>query len=141
MRGDTIDIRISYEEYAVRVEFWGDEIENLSYINPTSGETLQKVDEVFIYPSKHFVLPEERIAEAVERIQLELDEQVEKLRSQGKLLEAQRLQGRTKYDIELMQEIGFCPGIENYSAPLANRAHGEPPETLFDFFPKDFHYF
>ncbi len=138
VRGDTIDIRISYEEYAVRVEFWGDEIENLSYINPTSGETLQKVDEVFIYPSKHFVLPEERIAEAVERIQLELDEQVEKLRSQGKLLEAQRLQGRTKYDIELMQEIGFCPGIENYSAPLANRAHGEPPETLFDFFPKDF---
>ena len=138
VRGDVVDVRISYEEYAVRVEFWGDEIESLSYIDPTSGETLERVDEVFIYPSKHFVLPEERIAEAVERIQAELDEQVEKLRQHGKLLEAQRLQGRTKYDLELMQEIGFCPGIENYSAPLANRAPGVPPETLFDFFPKDF---
>ena len=137
-RGDTIDVRLSYEEYAIRIELWGDVVDAISAIHPTTCETLKKLDDAYIYPAKHFVIPEERIAEAVERINDELNERVEVLRSQGKLLEAQRLKARTRYDMELMQETGFCPGIENYSAPLANRAPGEPPETLFDFFPDDF---
>lgn len=138
VRGDSVEIRLSYEEFALRVELWGDEIESLSLVNPTTCETLQKVKDAFIYPAKHFVLPEERINEAIERIEIELDAQVKKFRDEGKLLEAQRLQARTRYDMELMQEIGFCPGIENYSAVLANRAPGEPPDTLFSFFPDDF---
>lgn len=138
VRGDSVEVRLSYEEYALRVEFWGDEIEALSLVNPTTGEKIGAVQDAFIYPAKHFVLPEERIQSAIERIEVELAAQVKKFRDQGKLLEAQRLQARTRYDMELMQEIGFCPGIENYSAILADRQPGEPPETLFSFFPDDF---
>ena len=138
VRGDSVEVRLSYEEYALRVEFWGDEIEALSLVNPTTGEKIGSVQDAFIYPAKHFVLPEERIQSAIERIEVELAAQVKKFRDQGKLLEAQRLQARTRYDMELMQEIGFCPGIENYSAILADRKPGEPPETLFSFFPDDF---
>ena len=138
VRGDSVEVRLSYEEYALRVEFWGDEIEALSLVNPTTCEKIGVVQDAFIYPAKHFVLPEERIQSAIERIEVELAAQVKKFRDQGKLLEAQRLQARTRYDMELMQEIGFCPGIENYSAILADRAPGEPPETLFSFFPDDF---
>ena len=138
VRGDSVEVRLSYEEYALRVEFWGDEIEALSLVNPTTCEKIGVVQDAFIYPAKHFVLPEERIQSAIERIEVELATQVKKFRDQGKLLEAQRLQARTRYDMELMQEIGFCPGIENYSAILADRAPGEPPETLFSFFPDDF---
>ncbi len=138
VRGDSVEVRLSYEEYALRVEFWGDEIEALSLVNPTTGEKIGAVQDAFIYPAKHFVLPEERIQSAIERIEVELAAQVKKFRDQGKLLEAQRLQARTRYDMELMQEIGFCPGIENYSAILADRKPGEPPETLFSFFPDDF---
>ncbi|MBQ5790509.1 MAG: excinuclease ABC subunit UvrB, partial [Thermoguttaceae bacterium] len=138
VRGDSVEVRLSYEEYALRVEFWGDEIEALSLVNPTTCEKIGAVQDAFIYPAKHFVLPEERIQSAIERIEVELAAQVKKFRDQGKLLEAQRLQARTRYDMELMQEIGFCPGIENYSAILADRAPGEPPETLFSFFPDDF---
>ena len=138
VRGDSVEVRLSYEEYALRVEFWGDEIEALSLVNPTTCEKIGAVQDAFIYPAKHFVLPEERIQSAIERIEVELAAQVKKFRDQGKFLEAQRLQARTRYDMELMQEIGFCPGIENYSAILADRAPGEPPETLFSFFPDDF---
>ncbi len=138
VRGDSVEARLSYEEYALRIEFWGDEIEALSLVNPTTGEKIGAVQDAFIYPAKHFVLPEERIQSAIERIEVELAAQVKKFRDQGKLLEAQRLQARTRYDMELMQEIGFCPGIENYSAILADRKPGEPPETLFSFFPDDF---
>ncbi|MBQ9874887.1 MAG: excinuclease ABC subunit UvrB [Thermoguttaceae bacterium] len=138
VRGDSIDIRLPYEEFALRIELWGDEVEALSYVDPISFETLKKLDEAFIYPAKHFVLPEERIKEAVVRINEELNQRVEYFRERGLLLEAQRLIARTRYDMELMQECGYCPGIENYSAILANRAPGVPPETLFDFFPKDF---
>ncbi len=138
VRGDSVEVRLSYEEYALRIEFWGDEIEALSLVNPTTCEKIGAVQDSFIYPAKHFVLPEERIQSAIERIEVELAAQVKKFRDQGKLLEAQRLQARTRYDMELMQEIGFCPGIENYSAILADRKPGEPPETLFSFFPDDF---
>lgn len=138
VRGDSVEVRLSYEEYALRIEFWGDEIEALSLVNPTTGEKIGAVQDAFIYPAKHFVLPEERIQSAIERIEVELAAQVKKFRDQGKLLEAQRLQARTRYDMELMREIGFCPGIENYSAILADRKPGEPPETLFSFFPDDF---
>ncbi len=138
VRGDCVEIWPAYDEYAFRIEFWGDEIEQLSLINPTSGETLSTQERLFIYPAKHFVLPEERIEQAVAAIKQELDEQLEKFRQEGKLLEAQRLSARTRFDIEMLQETGVCPGIENYSRPLSGRAPGEPPATLYDFFPSDF---
>lgn len=138
VRGDSVEIRPTYEEFAVRVEFWGDEVERIAIVNPLTNETIEKRDEFFIYPAKHFVLPHDRVQEAVKRIELELEDRVKYFTDQGKLLEAQRLSARTRYDLELIQETGFCPGIENYSAPLANRAPGEPPETLFDYFPDDF---
>src|SRR4051812_18688286 len=138
VRGDSVEIWPSYEEFAYRLEFWGDEIERISIINPTSGETIDKLENVYIYPAKHFVLPEERIHAAVDNIRAELRERLELFKSQGKLLEAQRLSARTRYDVEMMMEMGYCPGIENYSRPLSGRKEGEPPYTLFDFFPKDY---
>ncbi|MGI6402322.1 MAG: excinuclease ABC subunit UvrB [Thermoguttaceae bacterium] len=138
VRGDTIDIRLSYEEYALRVELCFDTIEKLAFIDPVSCKTIQRLDEAFVYPAKHFVLPEEKIHQSIERINEELAERVEVLRSEGKQLEAQRLLGRTRYDMEMIQEMGYCTGIENYSAIFANRAPGEPPETLYDFLPKEF---
>jgi excinuclease ABC subunit B len=138
VRGDSVEVWPSYEEFAYRLEFWGDEVERLSIINPTSGETIDKLESVYIYPAKHFVLPEERIHAAVDEIRLELRERLELFKSQGKLLEAQRLSARTRYDVEMMMEMGYCPGIENYSRPLSGRKQGEPPYTLFDFFPKDY---
>ncbi len=138
VRGDCVEIWPSYEEFSYRIEFWGDEIERLSIIDPTSGETIDNLQEVFIYPAKHFVLPEERIHNAVDSIRQELRERLELFRSQGKLLEAQRLNARTRFDVEMMLEMGYCPGVENYSRHLSGRAAGEPPYTLFDFFPEDF---
>jgi excinuclease ABC subunit B len=138
VRGDSVEVWPSYEEFAYRIEFWGDEVERLSIINPTSGEVIDKLEQVYIYPAKHFVLPEERIHGAVDEIRKELRERLELFKSQGKLLEAQRLSARTRYDIEMMMEMGYCPGIENYSRPLSGRKPGEPPYTLFDFFPKDY---
>ena len=135
VRGDCVEIWPSYEEYAFRVELWGDEIEKLSIINPVSGETLATEQQMFIYPAKHFVMPEERIAAAVDTIKQELDERLKVLREAGKLLEAQRLNARTRFDIEMLQEVGHCPGIENYSRPLSGRAPGSTPDTLHDFFP------
>jgi excinuclease ABC subunit B len=138
VRGDCVEIWPSYEEFAYRIEFWGDEVERISIIDPTSGETIDNLDEVYIYPAKHFVLPEDRIHNAVDEIRKELRDRLEVFREQGKLLEAQRLNARTRFDVEMMMEVGYCPGIENYSRPLSGRAPGEPPFTLFDFFPKDF---
>ena len=138
VRGDCVEIWPSYEEYGFRIEFWGDEVESLSFINPISGETLARQDQLFIYPAKHFVMPEERIASAIDAIKHELEERLQILREQGKLLEAQRLNARTRFDIEMMMEVGHCPGIENYSRPLSGRPPGSTPDTLYDFFPKDF---
>src|SRR3954467_13804211 len=138
VRGDSVEVWPSYEEFAYRLEFWGDEVEQLSIINPTSGEVIDKLEQVYIYPAKHFVLPEERIHAAVDDIRKELRDRLELFKSQGKLLEAQRLSARTRYDIEMMMEMGYRPGIENYSRPLSGRKEGEPPYTLFDFFPKDY---
>ncbi|MEX2306283.1 MAG: excinuclease ABC subunit UvrB [Pirellulales bacterium] len=138
VRGDSVEVWPSYEEFAYRIEFWGDQVDRLSIINPTSGEAIDKLEQIYIYPAKHFVLPEERIHNAVDEIRRELRERLELFKSQGKLLEAQRLSARTRYDIEMMMEMGYCPGIENYSRPLSGRQPGEPPYTLFDFFPKDY---
>ena len=138
VRGDCVEIWPAYEEFAYRIELWGDEVEQLSIINPLTGETIAKQDQLYIYPAKHFVLPEERIAHAVELIKEELEERLEELRNAGKLLEAQRLSARTRFDIEMLQEVGYCPGIENYSRPLSGRKAGSPPDTLYSFFPDDF---
>ena len=138
VRGDCVEIWPSYEEFAYRIELWGDDVDSLSIINPTSGEVIAQQEQVYIYPAKHFVLPDERIAGAVEQIRQELDERLELFRREGKLLEAQRLNARTRFDIEMMQEMGYCPGIENYSQPLSGRPPGEPPYTLYSFFPSDF---
>ncbi len=138
VRGDNVELWPSYEEFAFRIEFWGDDVEKLSIINPTSGEVIAEQEELFIYPCKHFVMPEERIENAVGEIREELDERLEQMRSNGKLLEAQRLSARTRFDIEMMQQVGYCPGIENYSRPLSGRPPGSAPDTLYNFFPKDF---
>ena len=138
VRGDCVEIWPSYEEFALRLEFWGDEVEQLSLINPLTGEVLQRQESLFIYPAKHFVLPEERITNAVDEIRRELDERLKQMKDAGKLLEAQRLSARTRFDLEMMAEVGYCPGIENYSRPLSGRPPGSPPDTLFSFFPDDF---
>lgn len=138
VRGDCVEVWPAYEEFAYRIELWGDEVEQLSIIHPLTGATVTTLKEIFIYPAKHFVTPDDRIADAVARIKLELDERLEVLKQQGKLLESQRLSARTRFDIEMMTEVGHCPGIENYSRHLAGRAEGETPESLYDYFPKDF---
>ncbi len=138
VRGDCVEVFPSYEQFAFRVELWGDEVEQLSFVNPTSGEVISRQQELYIYPAKHFVLPEERIDAAVDEIKEELEQRLEEFRSQGKLLEAQRLSARTRFDLEMLQEVGYCPGIENYSRPLSGRAPGSAPDTLFSFFPDDF---
>ena len=138
VRGDCVEIWPGYEEFAYRVELWGDEIEQLSIINPLTGEVIRREEELFVYPAKHFVMPEDRLAAAVGGIKQELEERLEHLRNLGKLLEAQRLNARTRFDIEMMLEVGYCPGIENYSRHLDGRAEGSPPHTLLDFFPSDY---
>ncbi|MGA2033948.1 MAG: excinuclease ABC subunit UvrB [Thermoguttaceae bacterium] len=138
VRGDCVEVWPTYEEIAYRFEFWGDEVEQLAVINPTSGEVIERREQLFIYPSKHFVMPEERIHQAVDDIKKELQERLAQLKDQGKLLEAHRLSARTRFDIEMLQEVGYCPGIENYSRPLSGRPAGSPPDTLFSFFPDDF---
>lgn len=138
VRGDCVEIWPSYEEFAVRIELWGDEVDQLSIIHTTSGEVISQQEELFIYPAKHFVLPDERIKAALADIHTELNERLEELRRAGKLLEAQRLSARTRFDLEMMQEVGYCPGIENYSRPLSGRPSGTPPYTLYSYFPHDF---
>lgn len=138
VRGDCVELWPAYEETAFRVEFWGDEVEQLSVINPTSGEVIERSERLFVYPSKHFVLPEERIEGAVAEIRKELTGRLEQFKEQGKMLEAHRLSARTRYDLEMLQEMGYCSGIENYSRPLSGRPSGSPPDTLMSFFPDDF---
>jgi excinuclease ABC subunit B len=137
VRGDVVELWPAYEEFGFRIELFGDEIETLSFIEPVSGTVIEKREDMYVYPAKHFVLPEDRIKESVESIQGELDERLARLREQGKLLEAQRLAARTRYDIEMLLEVGYCSGIENYSRHLSGRKPGETPNTLLDFFPKD----
>jgi excinuclease ABC subunit B len=138
VRGDVIEVWPAYEEFALRIELFGDEVDSLAVINPISGETLRTEEELYIYPAKHFVTPEERIREAVDGIAGELEERLAQFRQQGKLLEAQRLSARTRFDMEMLQEVGHCPGIENYARWFSKRQPGEPPYTLLDFFPDDF---
>ena len=141
VRGDTVDVWPPYDELATRIEFWGDSIESIAVTHPTSGEVAARKDETYFYPARHFVMPEERIRGAVAEIKRELDERLAELTSQGKLLEAQRLSARTRFDIEMLLEAGFCPGIENYSRPLSGRPPGSTPETLFSYFPREFLFF
>ncbi len=138
VRGDVVELWPSYESFAVRFEFFGDEVESISYINPVSGETLSTDSQIFIYPAVHYVMPQDRIEAAVHSIKAELATRLNQLRSQGKLLEAQRLEARTMYDVEMLQEVGFCSGIENYARHLAGLKPGQTPYTLIDYFPEDF---
>jgi excinuclease ABC subunit B len=138
VRGDVVELYPSYESFAIRFEFFGDQIEKITYINPVSGEILAEEEQFFIYPAQHYVPGEDSIARAIEGIKAELKERLAELRGQGKLLEAQRLEARTKYDIEMLQEVGYCSGIENYSRHLAGLPPGARPYTLIDYFPKDF---
>jgi excinuclease ABC subunit B len=135
VRGDVVEIWPAYEEIAYRIELFGDEVEALAVIDPLTGAVLERKPDLYVYPAKHFVLPEDRIEGAVAAIQEELDERLQQLKDQGKLLEAQRLAARTRYDIEMLLEVGYCSGIENYSRPLSGRKPGETPNTLLDFFP------
>ncbi len=138
VRGDTLDIFPAYEEIAVRVEFWGDEIERIVEIDPLTGELLAERNEIDIYPAKHFVTTEEKLSLAIKDIEQELEERLAELEAEGKVLEAARLKQRTLYDLEMLQEAGYCSGIENYSRHLSRRDAGSPPWTLLDYFPDDF---
>src|SRR6056297_2787755 len=139
VRGDIVEIfPASQNELAVRVEFWGDEIERITEINSLTGEVIADRSHIAIYPASHFVTSEENIERAAKDIKVELKERLEYLRAENKLLEAQRLEQRTQYDIEMISELGFCRGIENYSRHLDGREEGEPPWTLMDYFPDDF---
>jgi excinuclease ABC subunit B len=138
VRGDTVEILPAYEEQAVRVEMWGDEIERISKINPLTGETIANLERAAIYPAKHFVTSRPTLERASHLIRDELAERLQVLRNEGKLLEAQRLESRTNFDLEMMAEIGTCAGIENYSRHLSGRGAGERPACLFDYFPDDF---
>ena len=138
VHGDVVELHPSYESFAVRFEFFDDRIESISYINPVSGDILAEESQVFIYPAQHYIMPGDRIESAVAGIKAELEQRLMELKQQGKLLEAQRLQARTMYDIEMIQEVGYCSGIENYSRHLAGLPAGARPYTLIDYFPKDF---
>jgi excinuclease ABC subunit B len=137
VRGDVVEIFPSYEERAIRVELWGDEVESLAAIDPLRGITLEKLERVPIYPNSHYVTPRERLLAALESIREELAARTEELRREGKLLEAQRLQQRTLFDLEMIEETGYCHGIENYSRHLTGRTPGQPPPTLMDYLPLD----
>ncbi|QWF77244.1 excinuclease ABC subunit UvrB [Amycolatopsis sp. CA-230715] len=138
VRGDTVEIIPAYEELAIRVEFFGDEIDKLYYLHPLTGDIVSEVDEVRIFPATHYVAGPERMERAIKSIEAELEERLAELEKQGKLLEAQRLRMRTSYDIEMMRQVGFCSGIENYSRHIDGRAAGSSPATLIDYFPDDF---
>ena len=138
IRGDTLEILPAYEEIGVSIEFWGDEVERIIQLDPLTGEMLSERQDIEIYPAKHFVTSEEKMKLALEDIEVELQTTLEGLNSQGKLLEAQRLEARTRYDIEMMRETGYCSGVENYSRHLARREAGSSPYTLLDYFPEDY---
>ena len=136
--GDTVDIYPSYREDMYRVEFWGDLVEQITRLDPLTKDTIEEVNQLILFPAKHFVMPYERIEEAEKSIMAELHDQVAKFEREGKLVEAQRLYQRTLYDLEMMKELGYCSGIENYSRHLSGRAPGSRPYTLLDFFPEDY---
>ncbi len=138
VRGDTLDVMPAHSETAYRIGFWGDEIERITEINPLTGEVLADLDEVHIFPAKAFITPDEKREKALADIEAELEERLRELRAQGKHLEAQRLEQRTRYDIEMIREVGYCAGIENYSRHLQQRPPGSPPWTLMDYFPADY---
>jgi len=138
VRGDVVELRPSYEEFAWRIEMFGDEIAAIQTLNPLTGELLREEQQIFVYPAVHYVMPQDHVQRAIASIGQELEQRVMELRSQGKLLEAQRLLARTRYDMEMIQEVGYCSGIENYSRHLDGRQPGEKPYTLIDYFPKDF---
>jgi excinuclease ABC subunit B len=138
VRGDTVEIIPAYEELAVRIEFFGDEVESLYYLHPLTGEVVREVPEVRIFPATHYVAGAERMERAIAGIESELTDRLATLENQGKLLEAQRLRMRTHYDVEMMRQVGFCSGIENYSRHIDGRAAGSAPATLLDYFPEDF---
>ena len=137
VRGDVLEIGPAYEDRLVRIELFGDEVEAIRYVDPTTGEILQSLETINIYPAKHFVTPKERLGEAIQAIRTELRERLELLNGQGRLLEAQRLEQRTTYDLEMLEQVGYCNGVENYARHLAGREAGTPPECLIDYFPKD----
>lgn len=138
VRGDTLEIIPAYEELAVRIELFGDEIEKLYYLNPLTGDVVREVDSLMIFPATHYAAGPERMERAIRDIEVELGERLAELERQGKLLEAQRLRMRTTYDIEMMRQVGFCSGIENYSMHIDGRLPGSPPHCLLDYFPDDF---
>ncbi|MFM7381568.1 MAG: DEAD/DEAH box helicase family protein, partial [Microcystaceae cyanobacterium] len=137
LKGDVLEIVPAYEDRVVRVEFFGDEVEAIRYLDPVTGEILYSLPQINIYPARHFVTPAEQVEMACLQIEAELTAQVETLEKANKLLEAQRLSQRTRYDLEMLREVGYCNGVENYSRFLAGRQAGEPPECLIDYFPKD----
>lgn len=138
VKGDTVDIIPAYEERAVRIEFFGDDVDELYYIHPLTGDVIERVDEVRIFPATHYVAGPERMARAIEDIKEELADRLADLENRGKLLEAQRLRMRTEYDLEMIEQVGFCSGIENYSRHVDGRPAGSAPATLLDYFPEDF---
>ncbi len=137
VRGDVLEIGPAYEDRLVRIELFGDEVEAIRYVDPTTGEILQSLETINIYPAKHFVTPKERLQGAIQAIRAELRERLELLNGQGRLLEAQRLEQRTTYDLEMLEQVGYCNGVENYARHLAGRQAGTPPECLIDYFPDD----
>ena len=137
VKGDILEIVPAHKDIVIRLEFFGDELESIKYLDPVTGIILNQEDKVTIYPARHFVTPTDQIESAIEEITRELDEQVELLEKQGRLLEAQRLSQRTRYDMEMLAQVGFCNGVENYSRHLARRSAGSPPDTLIDYFSQD----
>ena len=137
VRGDVLEIGPAYEDRLVRIELFGDEVEAIRYVDPTTGEILQSLESINIYPAKHFVTPKERLEDAIKEIRTELRERLDVLNEQGRLLEAQRLEQRTTYDLEMLEQVGYCNGVENYARHLAGRQAGTPPECLIDYFPED----
>ncbi|MEM9154413.1 MAG: excinuclease ABC subunit UvrB [Cyanobacteria bacterium P01_F01_bin.33] len=137
VKGDVLEVVPAYEDRIIRVEFFGDEIDAIRLVDPVTGEILQSLSATRLYPARHFVTPEEQLEEALYKIETELEEQLEYLRSENKLLEAQRLEQRTHYDLEMLREVGYCNGVENYSRHLTGREEGEPPSCLVDYFPDD----
>jgi excinuclease ABC subunit B len=137
VKGDVLEIGPAYEDRLIRIEFFGDEIDAIRYIDPITGETLQSLEALNVYPARHFVTPDDRLEEACDAIEQELKEQLAYLESENKLLEAQRLEQRTRYDLEMLREVGYCNGVENYARHLAGRSPGSPPECLVDYFPDD----
>jgi excinuclease ABC subunit B len=137
VKGDVLEIGPAYEDRIIRVEFFGDEIDAIRYVDPVTGRIIQSLDALNVYPARHFVTPDDRLEEACEEIAAELRQRLAELEKGGHLLEAQRLEQRTRYDLELLREVGYCNGVENYSRYLAGRNAGEPPECLIDYFPKD----